>query len=185
MKTMKFLAIMAVFVTVFSGCGKKSYLSEDLRLRDLYGNVESVTMNYWTDYFDENGVNVTPNMLIERDSKNRIIRYAFNNGENDGDMYLEERFEYDEKGNVSKYEKDMYEGGISGKCFYDKEGHLEKMYADGYAEGDNWVSETKYTILEKDEHGNWTKRNVHNMFEYNNEVEESDEVEEREIKYRK
>lgn len=184
MKTTKILAFMAIAAFILTACSKKSYLSEDLRLRDLYGNVESITMNYWTDYFDENGTIVTPNIQIERDSKNRIIRYAFNNGNNDGDKYLIEKFEYDGKGNVTKYEKELYEGGISGKCFYDKDGHLEKMYAEGYAEGDNYVMEKTFTILETDEHGNWTKRNVHTMFEYAGEVEESDDVETREITYR-
>lgn len=186
MKTMKLMAIMAVVATVLTGCNKKSYLSEDLRLRDLYGNVESVTMNDKTEIFDEKGINVTPGLLIERDDQNRIVKCSIEDGADVGDMWFEETYEYSEDGNVFKYHKSNIYNEFEATCIYDRNGHLVKMFSNGYYEdGGEWTRDISYSILETDAHGNWIKRNAHTILKEVGLKEESDIEETREITYRK
>lgn len=187
MKATKNLAIMAVVSIVLTSCSKNSYLSSDLRLRDLHGNVESVTMDFHTQVFDENGMTCTPNMIIERDSQNRMIKYACDDMLEDvGDMWFSEEFEYGADGNVSVYNKNTYFNYTGGHCYYDKDGHLTKLIAQGCGEdGGEWSSVTEYSILESDEQGNWTKRKWHKVEESAEGTDERDGEDVRDIVYRK
>ena len=186
MKTTKVLAIMALATIMLTGCSKEFYLSSDLRLRDLYGNVEKVTLNFETELFDENGLNVTPRMVIDRDEQNRIIKFECDPQYDAGDAWFSEEFEYDADGNVSVYNKNTYFNFSGGHCYYDKDGHLTKMIAEGcWEDGGEWSAVTEFSIIESDEHGNWTKRKWHKVVESAEGTDESNGEDVREIVYRK
>lgn len=207
MKTTKFGAFMVVVAALCVSCGQKTtkqaeeqseqqtvqqaepqfpYLSSDLRLLDLKGNVESVTMDFHTQVFDEKGLNITPDMRIERDGEGRIVLYTFDPMADVGDMWFQEEFEYDRNGNISKYHKSSMFNDIEARCFFDEDGHLQKMYADGcYEDGGQWSMDINYSILESDANGNWVKRNAHTVFKETGSTKEDDKTESREIVYRK
>ena len=187
MKTTKIVAIMAMMAIAMTSCNKNSYLSSDLRLRDLRGNVESVTMNSHTQVFDENGMTCTPNMIIVRDSQNRMIKYACDDMLEDvGDMWFSEEFEYGSDGNVSEYSKNTYFNYTGGHCYYDKNGHLIKLIAQGcWEDGGEWSAVTEYSILESAEQDNWTKRRWHKVEESAEGTDEREGEDVREIVYRR
>ena len=163
------------------------YLSSDLRLLDLKGNVESVTMDFHTQVFDEKGLNITPGMRIERDDEGRIVLYTFEGSVGSvGDLWFSEEFEYDRSGNISKYHKSSMFNDIEARCIYGQDGHLEKMFCNGVGEdGGQWSLDINYSILESDTNGNWVKRNAHSVFKEAGSTEEDDKTEIREIVYRK
>ena len=183
METTKILAIVAVTM-VLTSCGKNSYRSSDLRLRDLQGNVASVTMNYETELFDENGMNVTPKMVIERDGQNRIVKFECDPQYDAGDAWFSEVYEYDKAGNLSKCNRESYYSSQEIRYIYEK-GHLSKTLTTCFGEGDEWTVETAYTILESDEQGNWTKRKWHAIEENAEGTSERDGEDSRKIVYRK
>lgn len=155
-----------------------AYLSSDLQFFDLYGPVETVTINYHTDSFDTNGVLATADVTVERDEQGRISKYVFGSLESIGDMWFEEGYTYDEAGLVTERTHDCIFYSETVQFAYDEKGHLAQKNAEASAEGEEWQVITNYTLLEFDDHGNWTKR----LVQTDNEWEDS--TEERQITYR-
>lgn len=111
--------------------------------------------------FDENGFWLTKDGQnikemyqagIDRDKNGRIIRGDFE--------FYEQTFTYNERGLVTE----TVEDGVTHTFSYDEDGYVLKEHVDVPAEiGDDEGSSVRqftliYTILEKDEIGNWTKR---------------------------
>lgn len=137
----------------------------ELGIFDLRGPVKEC--KWKADYgtrtytFDENGFWLTKDGKnikemyqagIERDKNGRIIRGDFE--------FYEQTFTYNERGLVTE----TVEDGVTHTFSYDEDGYVLKEHVDVPAEiGDDEGSSVRqftliYTILEKDEIGNWTKR---------------------------
>ncbi|MCR5049515.1 MAG: lipoprotein [Paludibacteraceae bacterium] len=188
----KYFIIAALFM--LAACGQKSatqsqsqdsvqtadeskYISSDLQLFDLYGNVDSVTFDYETTHFDEKGKVCTANVAIERDEQGRIVKYEFGSIETVGDMWYEDQYSYNESGVVVKKIHSSIFSSQTITYSYDEAGHVKQSIAEVAAEGEVWKEEQNYTLLEFDDHGNWTKRKVEAP-------EEDASIEERQIYYR-
>ena len=137
----------------------------ELGIFDLRGPVKEC--KWKADYgtrtytFDENGFWLTKDGKnikemyqagIDRDKNGRIIRGDFE--------FYEQTFTYNERGLVTE----TVEDGVTHTFSYDEDGYVLKEHVDVPAEiGDDEGSSVRqftliYTILEKDEIGNWTKR---------------------------
>lgn len=137
----------------------------ELGIFDLRGPVKEC--KWKADYgtrtytFDENGFWLTKDGKnikemyqagIDRDKNGRIIRGDFE--------FYEQTFTYNERGIVTE----TVEDGVTHTFSYDEDGYVLKEHVDVPAEiGDDEGSSVRqftliYTILEKDEIGNWTKR---------------------------
>lgn len=137
----------------------------ELGIFDLRGPVKEC--RWKADYgtrtytFDENGFWLTKDGKnikemyqagIDRDKNGRIIRGDFE--------FYEQTFTYNERGLVTE----TVEDGVTHTFSYDEDGYVLKEHVDVPAEigDDEGVSAKQYTliytILEKDEIGNWTKR---------------------------
>lgn len=137
----------------------------ELGIFDLRGPVKEC--KWKADYgtrtytFDENGFWLTKDGKnikemyqagIDRDKNGRIIRGDFE--------FYEQTFTYNEHGLVTE----TVEDGVTHTFSYDEDGYVLKEHVDVPAEiGDDEGSSVRqftliYTILEKDEIGNWTKR---------------------------
>ena len=117
--------------------------------------------NYKQTYtFDENGMWATRDGRVpwegwpsKRDDKGRIIHLG------DGD--IEEVFEYNEKGLRTVYAFHDMEYGYKTYYTYDENDEVVEV------KDVNWFNNeesnprvTKFKILERDSHGNWTKRDI-------------------------
>lgn len=155
----------------------KSYNSEDLKLRDLYGSVHTMALyeqdcdeagnpiaNGWplgvTEVFDEAGRIVTEKIDINRDESGRILSYKLDESEF-GDLWYQENYVYGENGLVTKLDLYKYFFSATRYCVYDEDGHLSRVVSEQSAEGEVWNVVVDYKILETDNNGNWTKRLVH------------------------
>lgn len=137
----------------------------ELGIFDLRGPVKELTWKYVrgekdTYGFDKNGFWITKNGKglkalyingIERDNLGRIKVGHFD--------YYEDSFTYNSQGLVTEHACD----GVVSKYTYDKDGYLVKEFVSyppdmGDEEGSGEEETFNYTILEKDDHGNWTKR---------------------------
>ena len=182
MKTFRFLAIMAATALVLTGCNKEKFQTPDLRTFDLQGHVASMTLSYETVTFDVNGNVNTREMQVKRDDQNRIKRYKLKPEFAEGDMLQNDRYYYDENGNVRKIKMKRYAGTSTIKFIYDEKGVLTKSEKKCSAEGEEWKEVATYEITETDSEGNWTKRKVHRTYEGIEQAPE-DVVEERVITY--
>lgn len=148
------------------------FVSNDLRLNDLRGNVEVVY-----GYYDENNeydgyeysfsqsgtwTNIGPQTLkqrynnaAERDASGRIKRLCSEDMGSVEDI----NYTYNVQGFVTKKSIDYGMDGSSVVQFtYDANGDVvKKVSIDG--DGSGKTTET-YTILERDSHGNWTRRKI-------------------------
>ena len=189
----KYLIFAALFM--LAACGQKSatqsqsqdsaqttdapkYLSSDLQLFDLYGNVDSVTFHFHTDHFDANGRICTKGVTIERDAEGRIAKYEFGSIESIGDMWFVEEYKYDENGRVKERVHDCIFYSETAQFSYDEDGHLIHYDAKASAEGEEWERARDFEFLDYDEQGNWTKRRA--LAD-----QEEDVIEDREIYYHK
>lgn len=149
-----------------------AFVSADLRLNDLRGNVKSVESSYGenNDYggyyygFSQSGTwtslgNQTLkqyyNSAVERDASGRLKRLC--SEEMDAVENIE--YTYNAQGLLTKRLVDYGMDGSSIETFtYDANGDVVKKVS---VDGDSSSKTTEtYTILERDSHGNWTRRKI-------------------------
>jgi hypothetical protein len=177
----------------------KSYNSEDLKFRDLYGSVHTMALyeqdcdetgnpiaNSWqlrvTEVFDEAGRIVTEKIDINRDENGRILSYKLDEIEF-GDSWYQEDYVYGENGLVTKLDRYEYFFSATRHCVYDEDGHLSRVVSEQSAEGEVWNVVMDYKILETDNNGNWTKRLVHHTTVSQEETKQNYKLELRDIVY--
>jgi len=133
----------------------------DLGGYDLRGPVKKVAYQEWNVAFDEQGRITAENGQslnsifpggVKRDKDGRLT-------ECNADGYGSRYYTYNAKGLPTEIAED----GYSRKLTYDADGYLATETATmapeiGDEEGEPEVITYKYTIIEKDGHGNWTKR---------------------------
>lgn len=96
----------------------------------------------------------------------RILMAKSYVGEMDDD-YVTKQWRYYPNGMVKQSKFIGYEEGEECHYFYNEAGDLSRMEEKGGAEGYMWKIITVYTIKERDEYGNWTKRIAEvNQYEY-------------------
>ncbi len=90
--------------------------------------------------------------IVDRDFSRNII--SMSNGDEG------QTFQYNSNNLISKREYQYMDGGSSAFYFYNADGDCTKCRTvyDPEEEGDDGVTIYKYTILERDDHQNWTKR---------------------------
>jgi len=217
---------MALAATIMAGCGKQegSNLYSDLSANDLRGNVESVKLltlflsdegkpigdplpSGMIEYYNEKGEICTPNVNIERDSKNRISIYKYeekievcdeeeNPGREFDIKYVEKKFTYDEDDNIIEWTlvetvpEYKSTDTFTSKCYYDDSKHLVKVdmhchLVSEYSETYDIDRVIDYILLETDEQGNWTKRKVRTTEDMGTWTHIQNVIEIREIVYRK
>ena len=107
---------------------------------------------------------------VERDNAGRIVKGKLNKMEPDLCIV----YQYNDKGLVEHIDYNEYlDGGSAEDYTYDADGYLTKksveyMGMDAYdeeSEEPSGPTVMKYSILEKDQHGNWTKRKCDNSTE--------------------
>lgn len=164
------------------------YLTQDLRMWDLFGPVRDFQTRVsrvdgpsrfedLLDYYDEetlyNGLSrrvqfdtqghfdktidgsFTTEEVTNKD-RDRILvakRYV---GEMDG--YITKQWSYYPNGLVSKCVLNGYENNEECQFFYNDLGELIKTEEIGWPGPDGWKIISVYSVKERDEHGNWTKR---------------------------
>ena len=177
----------------------KSYNSEDLKFRDLYGSVHIMTLyeqdcdengnpisTAWqpgvTEVFDQAGWIVTSKVNINRDENGHILSYELDESEF-GDLWYQENYVYGENGLVTKLDLYKYFFSATRYCVYDEDGHLSRVVSEQSAEGEVWKVVMDYKILETDNNGNWTKRLVHHTTVSQEETKHNYKLELRDIVY--
>lgn len=182
--------------------------SSDYVLLGLNCPVESVSYRredsdspYRTVKFNEDGSIAAPvKIKILRDDKNRIVKYEKYVGPDNEDN---EEYAFSYKGESNKpysYDYGNIGSNSSNVIEYDKEGNICKITTTVDHEGEDEPMEITltYTIMKKDENGNWTRRRVDEeiienymvenaMGEYSprQHVRNESYIETRTIKYRK
>ena len=185
MKTTKFIAILAVAASIMTACSKQSDVSEDLRLRDLRGNVVSVklfTQNLndegkpigiprqvgIMERFDENGKIVTSDVNIERNKQGRIISYcreemveACDESENDSPdrKRITERYVYNGQGDI--IEKTVRDEMLTYTCLSE---YASKLF---YDQNNNLIKQTThvYSETEGSEPYEWNEETEYSIIE--------------------
>lgn len=177
----------------------KSYNSEDLKFRDLYGSVHTMALYEqdcdengnpisaaWqpgvTEVFDQAGWIVTNKVNINRDESGRVLSYELDESEF-GDLWYQENYVYGENGLVTKLDLYKYFFSATRYCVYDEDGHLSRVVSEQSAEGEVWNVVMDYKILETDNNGNWTKRLVHHTTVSQEETNHNYKLELRDIVY--
>lgn len=141
----------------------------DLGIFDLRGPVKEVRVENTVFTFSESGewlsrdgesLKTIYSGGIERDGNGRLVK---GNTDPYGETYHE--YTYNDKGLVTEINfQDYMDGGTIAKYTYDSDGHVatEILQPTGMDALDAEIEEYKYTILETDSHGNWTKRKDQN-----------------------
>ena len=102
---------------------------------------------------------------IAKKDGDKIIEVKRYDGDMDG--CISKQWSYYPNGMVKQSEFIGYEYGEECHYFYNEAGELSRMEEKGGAEGYMWKIITVYTIKERDEYGNWTKRIAEvNQYEY-------------------
>lgn len=166
----------------------EEYLSPDLRLDDLKGNVAKclykktscdkdgnvVNDSYWTKYvkvYDvDNFLNVQAdetdwrllNPTLERNEKEQIVKVSWY--VEDYDSYIDESYVYNADGTLKSSKFTGIESVDETKFTYEN-GLLVKSVNDGAGEGSVFRSTTSYKILDTDSNGNWTRRLLTTQFQ--------------------
>ena len=113
------------------------------------------TNGMWT---TEDGQSITEmyGNALHRDSKGRITMI--------GDVEENRKYQYNANGFVTKFEQQYMSGGYTVKYTYNSKGECIKTAEKGSDMGESFTSTSKYTILARDEQGNWTKRKSNHGF---------------------
>ncbi|MBO4380134.1 MAG: hypothetical protein J5784_03945 [Muribaculaceae bacterium] len=148
----------------------------DLSLFDLTGPVKSVVINI-DDYpvrvsFSQNGLATMPQeyeSTLSRDRNSLIKSGLYPADSHMGDFWMKS-FVRDKKGRVTRIIFESSTGGhlIYANYTYASPTSHERVGAK-YTQG-RLVTIIKYTILERDSHGNWTRRSEYNATERENEI---------------
>lgn len=169
----------------------EKFQSADLAMQELQGKVKKMEFYTYTcdenghnaeaeapDYehislyffFDEKGVmtkgytydetNVGPKLI--RNAQGQIERYE--HYFSDVKYMFVDKFTYNASGTIATEEVNGYESTSKTVFTYDEDNNLISSKAEQSGEGSVIVSETTYKILEKDDHGNWTRRLNTNRF---------------------
>lgn len=143
--------------------------TSDMDLLGLSGRVESVSYTrengepYLTIKFDNKGKIIPPEKVrISRDNRDRIIKYTRYIGSDSEDNYEYVLSYRDNSNRPSNYSYGSWGSTSSNKISYTDDGIVSKLETEANYEGEEDTDEIIdiYTILEKDNHGNWTRRRV-------------------------
>lgn len=174
---MKRIIPFVIAALAFMACGEKLEPTVgELGIFDLRGPVKSFVQTYDSDYsteytFDENGMWLTQggqsieelyNDGIERDEQGRIVKGKFEEPES-CNLYAV-TYTYNGDGTIAStgYEDPeetsmtVYSYDENGDCI---EVNMTGTYCEMGADEEEVIDDTTvYTVQEKDDHGNWTKR---------------------------
>lgn len=149
-----------------------SVIGGDLPLFDLTGPVKSVVIYTEPDYpvrisFSQNGLATMPQeyeSTLSRDRNSLIKSGLYPADSHMGDFWMKS-FVRDNKGRVTRITFESSTGGhlIYAYYTYASPTSHERVGAK-YTQG-RLVTIVKYTILERDSHGNWTRRSEYNTNE--------------------
>ena len=150
--------------------------AKDRGLFDLYGNVKSVT---YYDYstcpfrwgsiskkttisFSKEGKVIAPKKgtKIVRNKRGHItdIQTRYHNDSAGEYMWGSQKVKRDSKGRIFSQTGEGAECHWTLTHTYNSQGYISKSVAKGYENGDPYTIVYKYTYLEFDDNGNWTKR---------------------------
>ena len=149
--------------------------TKDRGLFDLYGNVKSVTYSDWacpyqwgsiskntTISFNKEGKVNAPKKgtKIVRNSRGHItdIQTRYHNDSAGEYMWGSQEIKRDSKGRIFSQTGEGAECSWTLTHTYNSNGYISKSVAKGYDNGDPYKIVYKYTYLEFDDNGNWTKR---------------------------
>ena len=165
-----------------------TYISSDLLIEDLKGNVAKV--EYVNEYgyidneksFNQQGYIIPQGITIKRDEENRIVSIKTST---DSDWEYEETYTYDANGRLTNKE---YEDGCticSYTYHYDNTGSVVRIVNEGENDDNEYTITTEYSVMARDNKGNWIKRSVKSTTVCYGEVTDQDTtIETRRITYR-
>lgn len=144
------------------------HIRGDRGIFELLGNVKScVWKNSETENtfeFDANGKWIAENgeqpwanyPIVDRDFSRRVT--SMSNGDEG------QTFNYNDHGLIVKRNFQYMDGGSTSRYYYNVDGECvkKKVYYVPEEEGDDGVLVYTFTIMERDSHGNWTKRKDQN-----------------------
>jgi hypothetical protein len=186
----RFILSIATILTfgIVTNAQEPTYISSDLLIEDLKGNVAKV--EYVNEYgyidneksFNQQGYIIPQGIVIKRDEWNRIVSIKTSA---DSDWEYEETYTYDANGRLTNKE---YEDGCticSYTYYYDNTDSVIRVVNEGENDDSEYTITTEYLIMARDNKGNWTKRSVKSTTVCYGEVTDQDTtIETRRITYR-
>lgn len=181
-------AILSFGLTASVSAQNTTYISPDLFIEELKGNVAKV--EYINEYggvdseklYDERGYLIAQDIVIERDQQRRIIGITTSD---DSDWYYQEKYIYDANGwLVNKEFEDDYATCVY-TYYYDNTGTVIRRVNEGENDDSEYTITTDYLVMGRDHKGNWIKRRAQNTTVCDGEVTYKETViETRRITYR-
>lgn len=203
----KYLFTIFLLALTLSGCQLFDNASNDLKMADLRGPVKSVSMqSYASDStghilnkdftwnriyyaFDHDGI-FTNGFIESEDDDTTVVRYQRNESGQitlvqyylkEWDKWLDTKYTYNDNGTVASYEKETLDGVSDITCQYDGQEQIGEREL--VTVGEPFIGITRFTILETDNHRNWTRRLAHVSYNISGELSQEYRLDVRTIEY--